>query len=822
MASQISRRSMMLRNSLFSGSKLLSSGKFSYRAFATARLDGTVRGPANAAEFDPRVFQVSEEVQEAVSSQRPTVALETTIYTHGFPYPDNLALASHLESVVRLNGGVPATIGVLNGIARVGMTPEEIIELASAAGKPDTMKVSRRDLSYIAGLGLAGRKLFGGTTISGTMILAKMAGIDIFGTGGLGGVHRGAQDSMDISADLTELGRTRVAVIGSGCKAFLDIPRTLEYLETQGAYVGTFADGRTGNVDMPAFWSRDSGIKSPTVVQDEKEAAAIIYSQGLLGIESGLLFANPIPEEHSIPGSEINGAIEEAVREAAEKGFHGHRNTPFILNKIKELTGGKSIPANRALITSNVTRATKVAVELSKLRTSAPSVDQPSTFMPAISSKSIASNFPTKPESIEVKSKPIPIDQHKIDVLVAGSIAVDLSCDYIAPSNTNESSPLSYTSNPACIQQSVGGVGHNVAYAAHLVSDTDTVRLCSYVAEDLAGSLILTSLKERGVDTRGIMTPKQSPSRGEAQLPIRTAQYVAVNDSKKDLVLAMADMDIIGNPHADHTQLFNTLETTQPKWVVLDANWHSSFIRRLSHHAKKGNAKIAFEPVSVAKSARLFPSPSELQTFDPTLTGSSPAPPQLDLAAPNEHELAGMHDAAKAHGYLDAPHWWSTIDALGIPSTGARVALTALTTAALVDRGVPQRAIQLLPFIPALVTKLGSAGVLVARLLPPSHPLLTAPAAAPFILARSTSAHPGVGGLYMRLYPAAESLPADAVVSVNGVGDTFLGVLVAGLAKGWPLEERLIGIAQRAAVLTLKSRESVSPAVRSLAPELRL
>jgi pseudouridine-5'-phosphate glycosidase/pseudouridine kinase len=198
------------------------------------------------------------------------------IGTPGFPYPDNVALASLLESVVRTNGGVPATIGILDGVARIGMDPEELIRLTSSAGKSTTLKLSRRDLSYVGGLRLTGKLFNGGTTIAGTMLLAHLAGIKIFGTGGLGGVHRGAESSMDISADLTELGRTPVTVVSSGCKSFLDVPRTLEYLETEGVGVGTFADGREGSVDFPAFWSRDSGVKSPTTIADEMEAAAII------------------------------------------------------------------------------------------------------------------------------------------------------------------------------------------------------------------------------------------------------------------------------------------------------------------------------------------------------------------------------------------------------------------------------------------------------------------------------------------------------------------------------------------------------------------
>ena len=216
---------------------------------------------------------------------------------------------------------------------------------------------------------MLGQRQHGGTTIAGTMILARLAGIRVFGTGGLGGVHRGWQNHMDISADLTELGRTRVAVISSGCKGFLDIPATLEYLETQGVLVSTFADGRDGPVSFPAFWARESGIKSPSVVRDEKEAAAMILAQERLGVESGLLFANPIPHEHAVLRADMEAAIDRAVREAAEQGFSGSENTPFILRRIRELTDGKSVPANIALVQHNVARAAKIAKELSKLIT---------------------------------------------------------------------------------------------------------------------------------------------------------------------------------------------------------------------------------------------------------------------------------------------------------------------------------------------------------------------------------------------------------------------------------------------------------------------
>ncbi|KAI9645475.1 hypothetical protein NHQ30_006214 [Ciborinia camelliae] len=339
-------------------------GNFSY---GSGRKKGKVERRAFR-ETDSEIFQMSEEVREAINSKKPIVALESAIYTHGYSYPDNVKLALDLENIVRVNGGIPATIGILDGVARVGLNEEELIAVTSAAGKPETMKVSRRDLSYILGMGIAGRKLTGGTTVAGTMILARKAGISVFGTGGLGGVHRGGQDSMDISADLTELGRTPVAVISSGCKSFLDIPRTLEYLETQGAGVFTFADGRTGSIDYPAFYTRDSGVRSPMVIQNAEEAAAIIYAQDFYKTASGFHFANPIPEQFSLPKSEIDHAINQAVQDAAEQGIHGHANTPFILARIKELTKGTSVAANRALIESNIKMATRVAVELSRLR----------------------------------------------------------------------------------------------------------------------------------------------------------------------------------------------------------------------------------------------------------------------------------------------------------------------------------------------------------------------------------------------------------------------------------------------------------------------
>ncbi|PWY92946.1 hypothetical protein BO70DRAFT_425587 [Aspergillus heteromorphus CBS 117.55] len=747
-----------------------------------------------------RLFRVSDEVRDAVATGKPVVALESTIYTHGFPYPESVALASLLESVVRSNGGVPATVGILGGEARVGLSAAELVELASTAEKKNALKVSRRDLGYICGLGLTGKRLHGGTTVSGTMVLAHLAGIKVFGTGGLGGVHRGGENSMDISADLTELGRTPVAVISSGCKSFLDIPRTLEYLETEGVCTGTFADGRQGSVDFPAFYTRDSGLKSPKVIQDEAEAAAIIYAQSQIPVSSGILLANPVPLEHSIPQNEMDAIIDEAIRLAAVGGHQGSDNTPFVLSRIKELSGGKSVVANRALVEANVKRATKVAVELSKLERSGGSRSE--RHMPAISGTSRADQATSETE-LELESmSEDPVEPiAKADVLVAGSLAIDLACDF-APAEAHGTTPVLQTSNRAVIGQSLGGVGHNVAIAAKYLDSS--VLFCSVVGDDLSGQTALSSLRQEKLSTAGI---KVLPASSGA----RTAQYVAINDVRKDLVVAMADMAIMEQPlqALDFDGFWEPMVgQAQPQWVVVDANWDPEVLAKWVALAKQHKARVAFEPVSTAKSRRLFGSAIGPSDFVPKHT--------VSVAAPNQLELAAMYTAAREGGLFDSEGWWRIIDSMGMSSSGSRDRLVAMTSGSLVDQGIPQQSIQLLPFLPCVVTKLGSEGVLLAQLLQPGDARLTSPESAPYILSRAARDDGVVGGVYLRLFPPAAVLSEAEIVSVNGAGDTLLGVVVTGLARGRAIEE-VIPTAQEASLLTLQHAGGVSREIGRLA-----
>ncbi|KAG7230980.1 hypothetical protein INR49_025009 [Caranx melampygus] len=279
-------------------------------------------------------FRVHPSVSQALAENKPVVALESTIITHGMPYPHNLSTAMEVESIVRAEGATPATVGVIEGRVHVGLSSEELDRLARCKS---SLKVSRRDLPFVISKGLSG-----GTTVSATMIAAHRAGIPVFVTGGIGGVHRGGENSLDISADLTELGRTPIAVVSAGVKSILDIGRTLEFLETHGVCVATY--GKSKN--FPAFFSLQSGFTSPCQVSNPTEAAKLIESARSLGLQSGVLLAVPIPEEHAAAGQQIEEAIQAAVTEASSKDITGRDVTPFILQKVNELTEGKSLQAN--------------------------------------------------------------------------------------------------------------------------------------------------------------------------------------------------------------------------------------------------------------------------------------------------------------------------------------------------------------------------------------------------------------------------------------------------------------------------------------------
>ena len=300
-------------------------------------------------------MKINPIVLEALKNNKPVVALESTIISHGMPYPKNVETALRVEQVIREHGVVPATIGIIDGEPVVGMTPDEIELFGKKKG---ILKASRRDLPVIYA-----KKLWAATTVSSSMILANQAGIEVFVTGGIGGVHRHAQESMDISADLQELGKTNVTVVCAGAKAILDLPLTLEYLETMGVPVLGFK-----TKELPAFYTAHSGLEVDYAINDYQEAAQIIAEKRKNNLQGGILITNPIPEEYAMNSKVINNAIEKALAMADEQGIRGKAITPFLLKTIVELTGGDSLESNIHLILNNAAVGAEISKEVCKLK----------------------------------------------------------------------------------------------------------------------------------------------------------------------------------------------------------------------------------------------------------------------------------------------------------------------------------------------------------------------------------------------------------------------------------------------------------------------
>lgn len=299
-------------------------------------------------------IEIKPEVQEAIQQNKPVVALESTIITHGMPYPANVETALEVERIIRENGAIPATMAIINGKIKVGLTKEEIEGLAQ---EKKVVKASRRDLPVILA-----QKLNGATTVAGTMIIAKLVGIKVFVTGGIGGVHRGAQETMDISADLLELAQTDVAVVCAGAKSILDIGLTLEYLETHGVPILGYQTER-----FPAFYTRDSGFPVDYKIDSAKEMAEVLRLKWEIGLNGGIVVANPIPEEYALNDEEINSFIESALKEMTTQKITGKAVTPFLLARLEKITQGKSLAANIELIKNNAHVGAQIAVEYSQL-----------------------------------------------------------------------------------------------------------------------------------------------------------------------------------------------------------------------------------------------------------------------------------------------------------------------------------------------------------------------------------------------------------------------------------------------------------------------
>ncbi|MDO9628418.1 MAG: pseudouridine-5'-phosphate glycosidase [Acholeplasmataceae bacterium] len=298
-------------------------------------------------------IMISQEVKQAIENRGAVVALESTIISHGMPYPENVKMALHVEQIIRDHGAVPATIAILDGVIKVGLSEEEIETLAKAK---NVYKVGKRDFSYVIS-----KALMGATTVSGTSLIASKVGINVFATGGIGGVHRGATETFDISRDLEELSLVDICVVCAGAKSILDLGLTLEYLETKGVEVIGYQ-----TKELPAFYSRESGFFVNYQLDTPQEIASLLHAKWALGLSGGVVVANPIPKKYSMDAKKINEVIEKALEDAKSLGIKGSEVTPFLLSQIKHLTEGSSLQSNIALVYNNARLAAEIAVEYAK------------------------------------------------------------------------------------------------------------------------------------------------------------------------------------------------------------------------------------------------------------------------------------------------------------------------------------------------------------------------------------------------------------------------------------------------------------------------
>ncbi|XP_057878686.1 uncharacterized protein LOC131082640 isoform X2 [Melospiza georgiana] len=557
--------------------------------------------------------RIHPSVQEALVEGRPVVALESTIITHGMAHPLNLSMAREVEEIVRANGAVPATVGILRGQIHVGLTDEELEFLASSK---NAVKVSRRDFPFVLSQGLSG-----GTTVSGTMIVAHKAGIPVFVSGGIGGVHRDGENTLDVSADLTELGRTPVAVVSAGAKSILDIGRTLEYLETQGVCVAAFGASR----EFPAFFSRQSGFQAPYHVQDEEEAAKLIDSALGLGLGSGVLIAVPCPQERAAQGQVIEEAIQQALSQARSKGITGKDVTPFLLQRLTELTDGKSLDSNLALIQNNARVGSCIAVALSKLQ-----------------------------KARRKRSQPGQKDMSAPQPVVIGGINVD----FIAKAQNPEILGGGQT-NAGRVRRAFGGVGRNLADCLSRLGQAPL--LLSAVGKDEHLESVLHYCHH--MDMSGVLRLE-----GES-----TATYCAVISSAGELSLGLGDMAIHQQITEQYVSQFKE-KLCQAPLVCIDGNVPLSTIQYVCQVAREHQLAVCYEPTDENKASKPFlsdswkaltyisPNLQELRAINRTLGNPVPAelPSRLEdavqaavaLACPLLSHLQCVVVTLGAHGVL--------------------------------------------------------------------------------------------------------------------------------------------------------------------------
>ncbi|XP_019642705.1 PREDICTED: pseudouridine-metabolizing bifunctional protein C1861.05-like [Branchiostoma belcheri] len=672
------------------------------------------------------LIKVLPEVRNALANGEPVVALESTVITHGMPHPHNIRTAQRVVQIVREHRATPATIAIINGKLRIGLTEDELEWLASTENP--VLKTSRRDLSMVVSKGWSG-----GTTVAATMIAAYKAGISVFVTGGIGGVHRGGHSSLDVSADLTELGRTPIAVVSAGVKSILDIGRTLEYLETQGVSVLTY--GHT--TDFPAFFTQKSGFHSPYNITTPEEAAEVIDNHFSLGLDSGLLIAVPIPEQHS--AQKVEDAIQRAVEQAREEGVRGDKVTPYILGKVDKLTQGKSLAANIALMENNAAVGSQLAWALSHRR------------------RKHYHNLPTSNLQAKTPQADVLIKSNK-PVVVGASVV-----DFVAKTKDPEVK-LGGMTNPGTLTQSFGGVGRNVADCmSQLGAMPNTGSKLSVLPQlkaqgrgkyaDFQCVLVSDCMSQLGAMPLLVSAVGNDPHAasfyiysthmdvsGVSQLEDqRTATYCAVLNGDGELVLGVGDMDINNRISPDLVSKFASAIELAP-FVCVDGNIPEETVRyilKLCHYLQ---VPAWYEPTCVVKSSKPF---------------ESDAWKNITYLSPNLTELRMIYRMVTGHEEPVVPEEDPTLS-------------QRLQEAVFLVR-------PLLEYLHCVVVTLSRDGVLVCRNTEQQSSF-------PVGKGNNTVKKTMLTAVHYPVFPKTE----QQVVNVSGAGDCFSAGMMHGMLQGLP------------------------------------
>lgn len=726
----------------------------------------------NICVFNRGFVSISAEVSEALKLHNPIVALESTIISHGLPFPQNLETALMVENVVRENGSVPATIAVLGGKLHVGLTTAELEHIATS--KSNVVKSSRRDLAYIMS-----QKLDGGTTVSGTMIAAHMAGIKVFVTGGIGGVHRGAETTMDISADLRELGRTPVAVVCAGAKSILDIGRTLEYLETEGVPVVTLGDSR----EFPAFFTRQSGFLSPHRLNSTEEVAQLIADHLSLKLSNGLLVAVPIPKQFAMDAHEMHEAIQEAISEASQSGISGKELTPFLLNAVNQLTSGKSLKANVELIRNNAAVGSQIASHLAKISHHVAPAQHPV----AMSSK-VDDVFSTKQRSITVTTG----DAAKINgpspesyqfyakesrksaneklakrIVVSGGINFDLSVSLSKSSSSLETNGMTHRGH---MRHSFGGVGRNIADCLSRLG-MDPLFI-SAVGNDWMGKHFRECFTH--MDLSAVAVSKHVP----------TAVYTAVLSSAGELLYGIGDFDIHKEVSPAYIKAFET-EMKNASLMCIDGCLSAESIDFITDFCHQHNIPVLFEPTDIMQIDKLF---------------NSNAWKKLTYVTPNINELQIFHHFLKFQENLisvKAPREFVKPETLSSALDFCRHLCTSVSE-----------------YVPNIIVTMGRHGLLLCQQIDQNS---------------SESQHVNdqtlnglctyyeKNGITFLHHPAVwPGFPEPRIQSVLGAGDCLAATIIAAMQAGLPTS-----ICARLGILAArKSLESFEAVPDTITPQL--